>query len=106
MFDDIKFRFEIADDAPRDMRSSLEACRDQMNREIRHLRLDAPDTETLQKILAAGPGENQDRLFTVAVKKAVTAFLDRIHDIKESHCAQWLATRGQDGKGPIDRFLS
>jgi hypothetical protein len=103
---DLLAKFAIANDAPADMRQSLEACAQEMNREIRHIRLDAPDTETLQKMLTAGPGEHQDRLFTSAVKKAVVAFLDRLETIKEAHKAQWLATRGQDGKGPVDRFLS
>lgn len=96
----------INPDAPAEMREALEACKRDMEKEVRHLRLDAPDPEMLARIVAAGPGEHQDRLFTIAVKKAVAAFFDRLDTIVTSHKAQFEAMRGQDGKGPVDRFLS
>ena len=103
---DIDMKLGISSDAPAEMREALEACKKDVESQMGHFRLDCPDTETLKKILDAGPGEHQDRLFTLAVKKSVSVFFDRVETIVEAHKAQWSATRGQDGKGPVDRFLS
>jgi hypothetical protein len=47
---------------------------------ISKAKLPTPDTTTLAAIIAAGPGEHQDRLFTLAVKKSVNQMFDGLID--------------------------
>jgi hypothetical protein len=57
---------------------------------LKNLTIPTPATDELASIVAAGPGEHQDRLFTLAVKKqlskAVRDLMDQMEAIHTANC--------------------
>ena len=72
----------VPPDAPESVKQLVEG--------ITKLTVQAPSMEELAKIVAAGPGEHQDRLFTQAMdrqmQKALKALVDRIDAVHAATC--------------------
>jgi hypothetical protein len=64
------------DNAPKELREPLKRAMAEVNRKIKNFKLTAPGTETLQKMVDAGTGEQRDRLFSNAVQDSMDKLMD------------------------------
>lgn len=57
-----------------------DACFAHLDSELRNPKLQAPSEEKLKEMLAAGKGEHQNRLFTLACKHAIEMFMEGVQE--------------------------
>ena len=84
--------------APKEVREAIEACAQEISRELNSFKVKSPNNEKLQEMLTAGEGEHRDRLFSIAVRHALAEMFDRVTDMVEAHRQQFKAQYGTDGE--------
>jgi hypothetical protein len=94
------------DSAPPELREPLRRAMAQINRDLSAFKLKSPDTETLQKMVDAGAGEHRDRLFSSAVKEAMSQLFDDANDTVRGYIKAYKATKEIQDKDAAERFFS